>query len=366
MKLIKTYKYKLKLSKKQEKLLDSWIHTCRYLYNVALEERITAYQMRKTSISKYDQYNQLPQIKKDFPFVVQVYSDTIQEVLDRVDKSYQNFFRGAGFPKFAKKGVYNSFTFKRHYEIHKDYIKLPKIGKVKYFNSRPIEGLPKTATIKKEGNSYFISIVCETEAPETIVDNQNAVGIDSGIVTFLTLSDGNTVSSPLFLEPHLKQLRILQRKLARQKKGSKSREKTKQKLSKLHRKIANSRLDFLHKTSTDLVNTYSAIYIEDLDLPKMKTISSDLTRKMSDSGFGMFKEQLKYKMKERGKHLGLVNPAYTSQTCSECKTVDKKSRISQSEFVCTSCGFIANADQNASQNILRQGMSESTQRKAVT
>lgn len=366
MKFIKTYKYKLKLTKTQEKICDSWLHTCRYLHNVALEERITAYRMQKKSISKYDQYNQLPQIKKDFPFIGEVYSDTLQEVLDRVDKAYKQFFKGAGFPKFAKKDCYNSFTFKRHFEIYGSHIKLPKIGKVKYFNSRSINGLPKTATIKKDSSGYFITITVETNVPEITIDNSNPVGVDVGIVKFATLSDGSTIESQLFLQPKLKQLKLLQRKLSRQQKGSKSREKTKQQIAKLYRKITNSRLDFLHKTSTNLANKYSVIYIEDLNLQKMtKTANSEITRKMSDSGFGALKERLKYKMKERGKHLGLVNPAYTSQTCNECGTVDKKSRISQSEFVCTSCGFLSNADLLASKNILREGISQSTKAQTL-
>lgn len=209
--------------------------------------------------------------------------------------------------------------------LGKDHIKLPKIGKVKYFNSRTIVGKVKTATVVKEGKDYFVCIVAETEKSEPIVNNKKAVGIDVGIVTFAVLSDGNNVHSPFFLEPFLKQLRLLQRKLSRQKRDSKSRDKTKEQISKLYKKIANSRLDFLHKTSTTLANNYSAIYIEDLNLQKMhKTALGTLSRKLSDSGFGMLKEQLKYKMRERGKHLGLVNPAYTSQTCSECKVADKK------------------------------------------
>ena len=124
---MKTYKFKLKPTKKQEKTFESWINTCRYIYNIALEERITAYQVRKKSVSKFDQYNQLPSIKEFFSFVGEVYSDTIQEVLDRLDKSYQSFFRGGGFPKFAKKGQYNSFTFKRSFKVNAKTVKLPKI-----------------------------------------------------------------------------------------------------------------------------------------------------------------------------------------------------------------------------------------------
>lgn len=365
MKSHKTYKYKLKLNKTQEKLVDSYINTCRYVFNVALEGRILAYQMRGKSVSRFDQYKELTEAKKEFPFIAEVYSDTLQETLDRVDKAYKNFFNGSGFPKFAKKGEYNSFTFKRCFEIYSEYIKLPKIGKVRYFNSRPIEGLPKIATIIKEPNGYFISIVCEIDVPEITIDNSNPISIDVGIAKFAALSNNSFIESPLFLEPNLRKLKLLQRKLSRQQKGSNSRNKTKQQISKLYRKITNSRLDFLHKESTKIVNEFSACYVEDLKLQKMTAASSGLNRQMRDSGFGIFKELLKYKFKERGKHLGLVNPAYTSQTCSECFSVDKKSRLSQSEFVCTSCGHIEHADLNASKIILRKGISESTKAQTL-
>ena len=351
---MKTYKFKLKLTKKQETTCESWINACRSLYNLALNERIMVYEMRKKSVSKYDQYNQLPELKNQFPWFKEVYSDTIQEVLDRLEKTYQNFFRGGGFPKYSKKGEYNSFTFKRSFKVNKKTIKLPKIGEVKYYNSRSIVGIPKTATIIREDNQWFICITAEYETPfETIeIDNQNPIGCDMGGVRFLALSNSTFIDSPEFLKPFENDLRVLQRKLSRQKKGSNSREKTKQKIRKIYKKISNRRLDFLHKVSTNLSDDYSAVYIEDLKLQKMQQNGfSNINKMMSDKCFGNFKLLLSYKLKERGKHLGLVNPAYTSQTCNACGTVDKKSRISQAEFVCTSCGNIDLADINASKII---------------
>lgn len=365
---MKTYKYKLKLTKTQEKTCDSWINSCRNLYNLALSERIMVYEMRKKLVSKYDQYNQLPLLKKQFPWFAEVYSDTIQEVLDRLDKTYQKFFRGGGFPKFSKKGEYNSFTFKRSFKVNKKTIKLPKIGEVKYFNSRNIIGTLKTATIIKEDNNWFICITAEYETlfEHIEIDNQNPIGCDMGGIRFLALSNNTFIDSPEFLKPFEKDLKLLQRKLSRQKKGSNSREKTKQKIRKINKKISNQRLDFLHKTSTNLSNTYSSIYIEDLKLQKMQQNGfSNVNKMMSDKSFGNFKILLSYKLKERGKHLGFINPAYTSQTCNYCGTIDKKSRLSQSEFVCTDCGNIDNSDLNASKNILWEGISQNTKRKTL-
>jgi putative transposase len=368
MKLMKTYKFKLKPTKRQKETFESWKNTCRFLFNLALNERIMVYEMRKKSVSKFDQYNELPTLKKENPWLSEVYSETLQEVLDRLDKTYQNFFRGAGFPKYAKKGEYNSFTFKRHFKVGEKTIKLPKIGEVEYFNSRPIEGAPKTATIKKEGNAWFICITAEYETPfETIeVDNQNPIGIDCGATRYLALSNNTFIDSPSFYSPFERQLKLLQRKLSRQKKGSKEREKTKQKIRKIYSKIQNQRLDFTHKVSTQLSNEYSAVYMENLSLQKMQQNGfSNVNKEMADKSFGTLKLFLSYKLKERGKHLGLINPAYTSQTCNSCGTVDKKSRISQAEFVCTNCGTVENADINASIVILREGISQSTKRKAL-
>lgn len=368
MKLIKTYKFKLKPTKTQEKTFESWENTCRFLYNLSLTQRQMAYEMRKVSVSRFDQYNQLPELKREYTWISEVYSDVLQDVLDRVNITYQNFFRGAGYPKFAKKGQYNSFTFKRNYTIKDKVIKLPKIGEVKYYNSRTIQGTPKTATIIKEDSGWFICITVEYETSfDTItIDNQNAIGIDCGIVKSFTLSNESVIQAPNFLKPFERDIKLLQRKLSRQKKGSKSREKTKLKLRKLHKKISNTRLDFLHKTTTEFSNTYSAIYIEDLNLKKMQQSGiSSVNKGMSNNGFSIFKLLLSYKLKERGKHLGLVNPAYTSQTFSSCGTVDKKSRVSQAEFVCTSCGLITNADENASKIIISKGITESTKRKTI-
>ena len=135
MKVIKTYKFKLRPTKSQIKRFDSWLGICRYVYNSALEHRITAYKMNKVPVRKYDQYNELPQIKKDLPFISDVHSDVLQETLDRVDNSYQGFFKGKGFPKFQNKFTYRSFTFKRGIKVSNKTVKLPKIGEVKYFAS---------------------------------------------------------------------------------------------------------------------------------------------------------------------------------------------------------------------------------------
>lgn len=362
--MIKTYKYKLNPNNSQLKIFEEWINTCRLIYNLTLEQKDYAYSSKKYNVSKYESYNQLPELKNEFTFIKNVYSDVLQEVIDRVYKSYDKFYKGGGFPKYKKKGLYNSFTFKRGIFIINNKVKLPKIGLVKFFNSRDINGTIKTATISKELKGWFISITFDTPIINRYCDNQ-AVGIDVGIKHFLTLSDGSFIDSPYFLEPKLKELKRLQRKLSRQVKESNSRNKTKYQISKLYLKITNSRKDFNQKQSTIICDKFSEVYIEDLKIQNMVKLNSTLSRRMLDNSFYSFRLMLEYKLKYQSKIFKVIHPAYTSQKCNECGCISKDNRLTQSEFVCTSCGSISNADLNAAKNILALGKSLSTKVKSL-
>lgn len=362
--MILSCKYKLNPTKSQIETFEEWSATCRFLYNVALEERITAYKTLGKSISKFEQYNELPGLKIDFPFIKKVYSDVLQQVLDRLDLAYKSFFRGGGFPKFKSKKFYNSFTFKRFIRIEGNKVKLPKIGWVKFFNSKEISNL-KTATILKEADGWFISITYEVNSPDIAADYTNPIGIDAGIVHHSYLSDGTYFDGNYAMENNLKQLRILNRKLSRAKKGSNKRAKLVLKLQKLHNKISNQRKDFNHKLSKKVTDEYSMIFVEDLKISNMTKLNSTLSRRMLDNAFYSFRMCLEYKCKLKGKHFDIVPPHYTSQTCTECSHVDKESRVTQSEFICTNCGNIENADLVGAKNILRKGIAKLAKRKSL-
>lgn len=380
MKLIKTYKYKLRPNATQKGTFEKWLGINRYLYNVALEHRITAYQSAKISVSRFDQYNQLVVAKKqpELSFLKDVHSEVLQETLDRVDKSFKNFFNGSGFPKFQGKDYYKSFTFKRSVRIEGNKIKLPKIGFVRFFNSRTFEGKIKYVTVVKEIDDWFVC-VCVEQSPTIRIESQD-VGIDMGIARLATLSDGTYYENPRFLNEYQRELRLLQRKLARQVKGSKSREKTKRKISKLWQKIRRCRLDYLHKMTTEITSKYNVIYVEDLNLKGMtksakgtmenqgKNVKakSGLNRSLLDSCIGITFNQLEYKTKFQCGTFLKVNPAYTSQKCSECGHTSKNNRQSQEHFLCECCSHRANADDNASNNILGLGRTESRKRGALT
>lgn len=352
--MILTMKYKLNPTKVQIEIFKQWLGGNRYLYNVALEERIIAYKSLGKSITKYDQVNQLPEIKKEFTWLKEIHSQVLQNTLERLDNSFKGFFNGGGFPRFQKKNNYNSFTFPTGVKIVGNQVKLPKIGLIKFINHRPIPNC-KTATIIQNKDKWYITITFEVQEPSTIVDNSNSVGIDVGTVNHSTLSDGTMNKPNQFLEEKLSKLRILNRKLSRQTKGSNSYLKTKKQLSKLHEKISNQRKDYNHKLSTDIVKKYSAVYVEDLKISNMIKLNSTLSRKITDNAWFQFRTFLTYKCKLAGKHFKAVNPAYTSQQCSSCGAIDKKSRITQSEYCCTSCGYIDNADFNAAKNIKVKG-----------
>ena len=364
-KVYKTYKYKLKPNTTQRNAFERYLGVCRFLYNSALEHRIVTYQSNGASVSAYEQMKELPSIKKDLPWIGDIYSQVLQNVILRVDKSFKRFFNGFGFPKFKKKKFYNSFTFPQNVVVNTRTIKLPKIGEVKYYNSRPIQGKIKTTTIIRQLDGWYIAITTELEPISIVADDSQAVGIDVGIAKFAYLSDGSYIESPYFLEPNLKRLRILQRKLSRQKKGSKSRVKTVMKIRKLHLKIKRQRIDFLHKVSTSIANKYSSCYVEDLKLQNMTKLNSTLSRRMLDNGFYTFRLFLEYKFIHKSNHFSAIPPAYTSQTCSGCGEVNKLSRVSQDKYICTSCGLEVNADYNAALNIKAKGISFRTQRKAV-
>lgn len=372
MKVItKTYKYKLKTNSFQSEKLNAWIHTCRTVYNLALETKIYAYSSKKISLTKFDLNNQLPELKQEFDWIKDVPAQTLQAVVERMDTAYKSFFRGGGFPKWANRFKYNSLLFKQGVKIVDSRILLPKLGKLNYFNSRkiPQESKIKQATIIKEIDGFYICIVVEQfqtkQLYSPLIDRQE-IGLDMGVSLFYALSNGKTKNNPKIFHKFSNNLRLEQRSLARKKKGSNNWIKQKKKVQKVNAKIKNVRSDFLHKSSTELVSYYDLIAIEDLKLKNMTKSSkgnweehgkmvkqkSGLNRVLLDVSIGSFFEKLDYKCNWYNTDLVRVDPKYTSQICSNCGSKSKENRKTQSKFECKSCGYKENADVNAAKNIL--------------
>lgn len=357
-----TYKRKLILTKLQEERISSWIGACRVVYNLGLEIRIAAYKTAQQSVSKYDLMKQLPDIKH-IDWIKDVPAQTLQNSVERLDRSYQNFFRtrkaGGGFPRFANKYKYRSILFKELI-VNNHKVKLPKIGELKMFKDAPILGIPKTATIIKEPTGYFVCIVCD-EVSKNIQnpDKSQVCGIDMGVAYFCVNSNGQLIVNPAHFKRYETKLRIENRSLARKNKNSNRWKKQARVLSLLHHKIANVRKDFLHKESTKLAKQYNTIYVEDLKVKNMVR-NPNLSKHILDCGWSSFRAMLEYKT-----DVVKVDPKYTSQICNACNTKDATNRISQSEFVCKHCGHISNADVNAAKNILSRGTAINRKREAV-
>ncbi|MFA5299626.1 MAG: transposase, partial [Lutibacter sp.] len=257
-----------------------------------------------------------------------------------------------------KKKNYKSITFKS-VSINNSIIKLPKIGELKIFKDSPIIGTPKTAQIIKEPTGYFVCIQCDTSKNISNPDESQVIGIDMGIAHFCVDSNGEYIKNEKHFSKYERQLRIENRSLSRKKLYSNHWKKQAKKLALLHHKIGNVRMDFLHKESTKMAKLYNTVVVEDLKINNMVR-NKHLSKHILDCGWGMFRDMLSYKT-----NVIRVDPKYTSQTCSECGSVDAESRNSQSEFVCTHCGYKCNADVNAAKNILGRGMAIICQREAI-
>lgn len=374
----KAYKYKLRLTKNQEIRINQWIGSCRYLYNYALQYKQDLYEAARYQLSYYDLKKELPYWKKSDTFLQDVPSQSLQEVIKRVDIAYQNFFRGKGFPKFAKKGMYNSITL---YSVRADQkenrLLLPKIGSVKYFNSREITGKIKIATINREPKGYFISIVKETEIPYYQVDENQAAGIDMGVARFCTLSDGDYFKMPDFKKWD-KKLRTEQRKLARMKKFGSNWKKQVKKIAGIKAKVARIRNDHQHKVALTIVRKFDLIATENLQVKNMTRSArgnmekqgknvrakNGLNKAILETAPAMFINKLEYKCLWQGKVFIKVDPKFTSLQCSVCGHTEKRNRITQDRFKCVKCGHYENADVNAAKNILARAMASRTKRKA--
>lgn len=363
----RTFKYQIKLSKIAENNCLKVLKQCQILYNLALEQRIMIYKSNKKSISYYDQQNQLPELKEAFPKFRQIYAQCLQNVLKRLDRSYQSFFRKCklknvkpGFPRFKSLDRYNSFTLNQSgWRLEGRYLHLSKIGKLKLYLSRPIEGKIKTVTIKRTPTGkWFATFSCDQVFQRKFLETNKDIGIDVGISSFLTDSEGKKIDNPLFLKKSLSKLRVQQRRLARRTKGSRNRKDTKLQVAKTYEKISNQRHDFLHKTANYYIQNYDKIYIEDLNVNKMIK-NKYFSRNISDSSWATFFQLLSYKVEEAGRTVMKVNPKNTSQQCSGCGEIVPKD-LSVRVHKCDHCGLILDRDHNAALNIKFAGQANRT------
>ena len=377
--IVKAYKYKLKTNINIDQQFSQIAGCCRFAYNYFLAQRIQEYRTDFVMPNYYVQAVQLPSLKEEYPWLKEVPSQTLQQTLKDLDQAYKNFFRRVktggvlGFPKYKKKGVQDSFRYPQGIKVEGSRIFLPKVGWVAFHRSRDIQGKIKNVTVSKSASGWYVSIQTEQDVADATHTSTTPVGIDVGVKIFAALSNGTTYEPANSLRKLEKQLAKAQRNVTRKKKGSNNRKKQIKKLALLHEKIANTRMDYLHKASTDISKNHAVVVLEDLKVSNMSRSAkgtvdnpgknvkakAGLNKSILDQGWSMFRNMIEYKLKYSGGELILVNPKYTSQTCSNCGHVSKDNRKTQSNFQCIECAHELNADVNAAKNILAVGLTVS-------
>src|SRR5689334_9058606 len=358
----KTYKYKLTPTADQERYLARVLGLCRYLYNTALEQRITAWQRVRVSISRFQQEAELKDIRAAMPEYMAIHSHVLQDVLARLDKTYQAFFRRlkagekAGFPRYQSRERWHSFTYKEFGNgatLDNGFLVLSKIGRIALRWSRPLEGAPKTVTISREVDGWYVCFSCADVPAQSLPATGQETGIDLGIEAFATLSDGARIFSPGWYRKAERALKTAQRRVSRRKKGSARRRKAVKLLAKAHLKVKRQRQDFHHKTALVLVRTNDTIYHEDLQTANMVK-NHHLAKSIADTGWSAFLTILSFKAACACRSAVAVNPAFTSQRCSGCGVLVAKG-LSVRWHSCPECGTSLHWDHNAAKNIERAG-----------
>ena len=366
--MFKAYKYRIYPNKQQEELIQKTFGCCRFVYNQTLAYRKNLYETEKKSMSKFDCINYVVRIlKQQYEWLKEVDKWSLQNSVCNMDVAYQKFFKEhAGYPKFkSKKNHKKSYTTTCNYcsrptievSLDQNKIKLPKLKWVKAKIHRSFDGKIKSATISQApSGKYYVSILVETEHIP-MESTGSVIGIDLGIKDLLITSDGEKFDNIRTTKKYEKKLAKEQRKLAHKKKGSAKYEKQRIKVAKIHEKIHNTRLDYLHKISHKLISENQVIISEDLSVSNMVKNHS-LAKSISDCGWYELTRQLQYKAGWNNRQyikIGRFIPS--SQTCSVCGYVNSEAKdLSVREWICPQCDTIHDRDVNAAINILNEGL----------
>ncbi len=366
----KSFKYRLYPGKKQLHNLEYTLEECRWLFNETLGYRKNAWETEQRNANWYETKGRIPLLKEQRPSLKQLHSQVLQNVTERVDLGMQAFFRRvkagekeAGYPRFKGFGRYDSFIytqtgFKLDGTCSK--LELSKIGKVKLVLHRPIEGVVKTVTVTRSATGkWYACFSCEVE-PKRLPENKQAVGIDVGLKTFASLSDGQATSNPRFFRREEKALAKVQRKLSKTEKGTRERGRRRKQVARVHERTRFKRADFSQQHSRRVVNQFGIICVEDLNINRLNQLHT-LAKSIMDAAWSGFFTMIRAKAAPKGYPAGrvfiAVNPAYTSQTCSRCHVrLLNKLTLADRIFDCPECGLHIDRDLNAALNILALGL----------
>lgn len=354
------YKFRMYPNGQQEVQLELTLDTCRHLYNTALADRKNAYESEGISRTYEDQAAMLVAEKRDGNFKG-VFSQVLQDVLRRLDKSFKSFFRRVkngetpGYPRFKGKGWYKSFTYPQvGFKLDGSKLTLSKIGSIRIFKHREVEGKIKTCTIKKDTLGHWYAILVSEVEDVSPIELKTAIGVDVGLKSLVALSTGEAIEYPRYYVQAENKLAVAQRNLLRKKKGSANRLKAKAKVAKLHQKIQHHRDEFLHQVSRKLVDSADLIVFENLNISGMLK-NHHLAKHIQDHAWGKLIQFTQSKAAKAGKVVELVDARYTSQKCSQCGIMVPKT-LAERVHLCPNCGLEMDRDLNASLNIRTLGL----------
>ena len=372
MQILKAFKFELMPNGAQVHKMKQFCGCSRFVFNRALAYQNEQYQKDNSFKFSYRKIaDLLPEWKREFTWLKNCHSQVLQQSIKDLDKAFENFFaKRANFPNFKCKGEQDSFRFPQGCKLEQENnrIYLPKIGWVRYRNSRNVLGIIKNVTISQKCGKWYVSIQTEFEQ-ETPQPKGGEIGIDMGIVRFATLSNGEYFD-PINAFKNLKgKLAKLQKCFKNKTKFSKNWQKLKAKIAKLHHKISNIRKNYLHQISSKISKNYAIVYVEDLQVANMSKSAkgdieqhgknvkqkSGLNRAILDQSWAEFRRQLDYKLLWNGGHLIAVPPQNTSRSCPNCGHTAKDNRQTQANFECVKCGYQNNADVVGAINVLKRG-----------
>lgn len=376
MKRLQAYKYALQPNGEQQRNMRRFAGSCRFVFNKALALQKARYTQKEKKLGYAGLCRMLTEWRNstETPWLADAPVHPLQQALKDLERAYTNFFeKRAEFPRLRKKGMSDRFRYPDPKQIKLDQdnnrIFLPKLGWVRYRNSRDVLGTLKNVTVTLKSGKWFISIQTEREVAVPAHPSTSMVGIDMGIVRFATLSDGSHIDPVNSFRKLEKSLAKAQRQLSRKVKFSNNWKKAKAKVQKIHTRIGNTRRDYLHKATTTISQNHAMVCIEDLQVTNMSKSAagsvetpgknvrakSGLNKAILDQGWFEFRRQLDYKLGWCGGELLAVPARNTSRTCPACSHVSAGNRLTQAQFLCVECGFAENADLVGAINVLRAG-----------
>ena len=361
--MLKTYKYRLYPNEKQEILLLKTFGCCRFVYNWALDFKTKRYHQFGQNVSRFELSSMLTFFKttNERSWLGAANAQSLQAEIRHLDVAFTNFFRkNTAYPNFKKRGKKQSFECPQSVSIDFEAkkVKLPKLGEIIYRDQQRFEGKIKTCTVSLKNDRYFVSMVVDNGIPlppKQPIKPETSIGIDVGLTTFATLSDGTKIENPRILRSYEQKLKVQQRRLSRKKKFSQNWKKQKTRIAKTHQKIADSRGDFLHKISTNIVKNHDSIFIEDLNVTGMLQ-NYKLAKSISDASWSELFRQLAYKSDWRGKNLIEIGRFEPSSRLSDCGEINHDLKLSDRVWTCKSCGTTYDRDIQAAKNIKKMGL----------